>query len=334
MLASGVTSGRIHLWDLPTATAFIEETRAAGFPSPRFQVGGPGISGGQPDWYAEGGNVWGVKGADDAAMKLRRLRDAGVSWVTLHDLARFQPGEAEAIVATAHGLGLRVGAAGDNLESIERALDLGVDSIEYLDRGDTPRYSPELLARMRSRRRPVYLVPAIGFPYRYVAYRKGSMMLDSPRLTGFMPPEVAEFASSALHEDRTQPIQFAPTYTEVPAGLPTKFRQLVDAGLEVVTGTDCGSPVHVQADAIWWELETWRQLGVPLDRIVRAATIVPARLLQDPRAGHLKVGAHGDFVLYRGALGEGPLSVERVRGVAKDGVLFVDEADPVAGHPG
>jgi imidazolonepropionase-like amidohydrolase len=325
LLKSGVTSGRIHLWDLPTATAFIGETKNSGYPSPRFQLGGPGIFGGQPDWYADGGNGWGVKSADDAAVKLQRLREAGVSWVTLHDLPRFLPGEAEAIVETAHGLGLRVGAAGDNLESIERALALGVDSIEYLDRGEAPGYSPELIERMRAQKQRLYLVPAIGFPYRFVAYRTGRMALDAPRLTEFMPATVAEFASAVLRDDRTQPIQYAPTYTDVPAGMRVKFRQLVDAHLKVVTGTDCGSPAHIQADAIWWELETWRHLGVPLKDIVRAATRLPAELLGDPHAGHLGVGAYGDFVLYRGALSDGPLSIERVRSVAKDGTLFLDE---------
>jgi len=325
LLRSGVTSGRIHLWDLPMATAFIGETRADGFPGPRFQLGGPGLFGGQPEWYADNGNGWGVKNADDAAVKLRRLRDAGVRWVTLHDLHRFQDGELAAIVNTAHSLGMRVGAAGDRLDAVEKAAELQVDSIEYLDRGDTLLYPPGLIERLRVRKQPLYFVPAIGFAYRFAAYRGGKMDLDAPRLTEFMPAEIARFANAVLREEQNQPITYAPTWTEVPQGLANKFRQLIDAKLRVVTGTDCGSPAHIQADAIWWELETWRQLGVPVNDIIRSATSLPAELLGDERAGHLGVGAYGDFLLYRGALDSGPLSVERVRTVAKDGVLYVDE---------
>lgn len=315
LLRSGVTSGRIHLWDLPTATAFIGETRSPAFASPRFQLGGPGLFGGQPDWYADNGNGWGVKNADDAAMKLRRLKEAGVQWVTLHELHRFQDGELAAIVNTAHGLGLRVGAAGDRLDAVEKALEIGVDSIEYLDRGDALLYPPRLIERLRARKQPLYFVPAIGFAYRFAAYRAGTMDLDAARLTEFMPADIATFANTVLREERTQPIQYAPTWTEVPAGMPNKFRQLIDAKLKVVTGTDCGSPAHIQADAIWWELETWRQLGVPLTDIVRAATRLPAELLQDERAGHLGVGAYGDFsVVSRRARGGAAEHRESTRG--------------------
>ena len=325
LLRSGVTSGRIHLWGLVTAGKFASETRPETSSAPRLVYGGPGLFGGQPDWNADDGNAWGVKDIADAELKLRRLRDGGIQWVTLHALDNFAPGEAPAIVKYAHQLGLRVGAQGDSIASVEQAVALGVDSIEYLDRGAATEYPARLVATLQARRKSTFLVPAVGFPYRYAAYRQGRMNLDDARLTEFMPPEVAEFARRALHEDQGQPIAYAPEWTEVPAPTAAKFRQLAQARLSLVAGTDCGSPVHIQADAIWWELETWRQLGVPVPEIIEAATRRAAKLLGDPAAGHLRPGAHGDFVLYRGSLADGPLNVERVRSVAKGGVLFVDE---------
>jgi len=325
LLRSGVTSGRIHLWGLATAAQFAAETGDAASSAPRLVYGGPGLFGGQPDWYADDGNAWGVRDSADAELKLRRLREAGIQWVTLHSLDRFAPGEASAIVKYAHRLGLRVGAQGDSLASVQQAVSLGVDSIEYLDRSDSQEYPADLVAALQARRGSTFLVPAIGFPFRYAAYRQGRLDLDDARLTEFMPPAVAEFARHAMHEDQDRPIPYAPEWREVPAPTPAKFRQLARSKLPLVTGTDCGSPLHSQADAIWWELETWRQLGVPLPEIVRAATRRAAELLGDPAAGHLRPGAHGDFVLYRGSLADGPLSVARVRSVAKGGVLFVDE---------
>jgi imidazolonepropionase-like amidohydrolase len=81
----------------------------------------------------------------------------------------------------------------------------------------------------------------------------------------------------------------------------------------------------VQADAIWWELETWRRLGVPVPEILRAATSTGASLLRRQDLGRLEPGSRGDLLLYRGKVGEGPLGVERVRLVAKGGVVFVDD---------
>jgi imidazolonepropionase-like amidohydrolase len=117
---------------------------------------------------------------------------------------------------------------------------------------------------------------------------------------------------------------------QLEAAFPTlseKFRQLRAAGLQVVIGTDCGSEANFQADAIWWEMETWRQLGVPPHEILRAATTLPAALLRQPDLGHLRPGARGDFLLYRGDLNKDTLSVQRVRAVAKGGNLFVDEGE-------
>lgn len=325
LLRSGVTSGRIHLWDLPSATEFKQEAATDNCPSPRFQFGGPALFGGQPDWYAERGNVWGVKSAEDAVTKVRRLKDSGMDWVALHQLSKFQPGELDAIVSESRRLGLRLFAGGDRIAEARQAVELGVESIEYLDRSETPRYPDELIARMRERGTTLSLVPTIGFPHRYIAYRQGAMKIDEQRLTEFMPTDVAAFAATALRDDQTKDTPNAPKWKTVPPTLPDKFRQLRDAGLQVVVGTDCGSPFHIQADAIWWELETWRQLGVPPHDIIRAATTLGAALLRERDAGHLNVGARGDFVLYRGRIEEGPLSADRVRTVAKSGILFVNE---------
>jgi imidazolonepropionase-like amidohydrolase len=325
LLRSGVTSGRIHLSDLPSASKLRKDSADDAFPSPRFSVGGPGLFGGQPTSDNPNGNVWGVKSAADAVQKVRLAKDAGSDWIALHDLLRFKEGELDALVAEARRLRLRLMAGGNRIAEVEKAVELGVDSIEYLDSGATANYSAELVARLQARGKSLFMVPQVGFPHRFVAYRHGTMPLDDPRLTEFMPPEVAAFVSAALHDDRTKEISYGPRWDAVPPSLPDKFRQLRAAGLQLVVGTDCGSPAHFHADSIWWEMETWRNLGVPPHEIVRAATELPARMLHQTDVGHLGVGARGDFVLYRGQIADGPFTVERVRAVAKGGRLFVED---------
>jgi len=102
-----------------------------------------------------------------------------------------------------------------------------------------------------------------------------------------------------------------------------KFAQLLATGAPIATGTDVGSAGHFHAGAIWWELEAWRAFGArPRDALV-AATVTAANVLRDQRAGKLEVGAHADFVLYSGDVEKGTFELERVRAVAKGGVLFV-----------
>jgi imidazolonepropionase-like amidohydrolase len=107
------------------------------------------------------------------------------------------------------------------------------------------------------------------------------------------------------------------------ATLETKFRQLLATGVPIAMGTDVGSADHFQSGGIWWELEAWRAFGARPRDALNAATAAGARVLRDERAGSLKQGSHADFVLYSGDVEEGTFQLERVRAVAKGGVLFV-----------
>jgi imidazolonepropionase-like amidohydrolase len=104
-----------------------------------------------------------------------------------------------------------------------------------------------------------------------------------------------------------------------------RFLQLTRAGVKIAAGTDCGSPGNFQVDAIWWEMETRRKLGLTAAQAFESATAAGGRLLGLEDIGHLRASARGDFVLLRGNASEGPLDVRRIRTVAKGGVLFVDE---------
>ena len=80
--------------------------------------------------------------------------------------------------------------------------------------------------------------------------------------------------------------------------------------------------MHFQANAIWWEMQAWRAAGVPHREVLTAATVNGARVLRQADVGHLRPGARADFVLYRGDVGEGAFDVERVKAVARGGVLM------------
>jgi imidazolonepropionase-like amidohydrolase len=109
--------------------------------------------------------------------------------------------------------------------------------------------------------------------------------------------------------------------------LRSKFRQLLAAGVKLVVGSDAGSQGHFHADAIWWELRSWRENGASPRQILTAATARPARMLELRDRGDLAVGKRGDFLIYDGDLARGELELERVRAVGKGGVLFVDRGE-------
>lgn len=318
LLRGGVTTARVHLFDLVHGPAFKRDANEDCFPAPRLQIGGPGVTGGQP--ALAGAYFTGFRDLEDARDRLRKMRAAGADWVALHGLHRYGPGELEAIAGEARRVGLRIMAEGDPASRAARALEIGADSIEYLDRSEGG-YTADLVDRLK--RSGMYVVPPVGYFNRIVAMRRNRAMLDDPLLTWFMPPAVATGVRARLGEWASKPDPMDEALGRVNA----RFRQLLRAGVKMAAGTDCGSPGSFQVDGVWWEMETWRKLGAPVATAVAAATANAAELLRDQAIGHLRPGARGDFVLYKGNAGTGPLEVKRIRAVAKGGVLFVDEGE-------
>ena len=317
LLRSGVTTARVHLFDSVHGPALKRDAASDCFPSPRLQIGGPGLTGGAP--AMSGPMFSGYRDLEDARRRLADMKSAGADWVALHGLDRFPAGELEAISAEARRIGLRIMAEGDPASRAERALAIGADSIEYLDRSSEGGYSAEFIGKLK--RSGAFLVPPIGYFNRVVEMRRRPELGSLPVLTEFMAPGVAAGVRERLNQWLAKPDPM----TEAISRVNERFLQLSRAGVRIAAGTDCGSPGNFQVDAIWWELETRRKLGLPVMDALRSATVNGAALLLESDIGHLRVGARGDFVLYRGRVDAGTLEVGRVRTVAKGGVLFVDD---------
>lgn len=238
----------------------------------------------------------GYRSLDDARAKLRAAKDAGGDWIALHGLNQFPAGDFHAIVAEAHRLGLKIMVSGDLAEFLEVAVEAGVDSIEYMDRTTSKEYPLQVVSGIA--RKGIFVVPPVGYLYRFMAYRENPALLENPLLTLFMAPSVAAYVM-----EKEQFVKYmAGREKHITEAFPNrrgKFQQLRKAGVRMPVGTDCGSAANFHIDAIWWELETRRQLGVPVNEILTAATAHGAALLSAPDAGHLRIGARGDLLLYK-----------------------------------
>lgn len=321
-LLSGVTTVRIHLSGLEEGPAFKRQADDDCFPSPRIALGGPGLFGGQPDLAAR--LAWGVKNADDARAKTRQIRSAGAQWLALHAADRFSAAELSAIIEEARKVGLRLMASGDRFEEIRVVVDAGVTSLEYLDRSTAGRYPDDLVKRLAERGEALYVVPPIGYYHRFMALRKNPGGVSDSRYRLFMPDPIAGSLLAGLEQQLRQETPTNPIETSF-ATLDTKFRQLREAGLHLVLGSDSGSPGQFHIDAIWHEMRAWRDLGVLPAEVLQAATSKPARMLGDSSIGVLAVGASADLVLYRGNLAAGDFDGRNVWAVVKGGVVFVQE---------
>ncbi|MGH9201885.1 MAG: hypothetical protein ACRD2A_11690 [Vicinamibacterales bacterium] len=87
---------------------------------------------------------------------------------------------------------------------VRMAIDLGVDSLEYIDRSTAPGYPPDIIASLKSRGRSMFLVPPIGYYRRYVSFRSDVSVLDSDRLTEFMTEPVGRAMLDDLRLQRSR----------------------------------------------------------------------------------------------------------------------------------
>jgi imidazolonepropionase-like amidohydrolase len=317
-LRSGVTTARVHLWNLSDGPWLKAQANDDCYPAPRLQLGAPGLAGGVPN--LNGRNFAGVASIHDARRKVRLARAAGTDWLALHDLDKFGPGELAAIVKTAREEGLRLMAQGYRYAEYDLALKHEFQSIEYLALEETEPFPTALLTRLRERGDAIALSPPIGHYHRQAAYRADPDQIDRARHYEFMPAQAAEFLRSRIpRSEVTKEIERLPIMSE-------RFRTLLRARIPMVIGSDSGSPGNFHIDAIWWELSTWVGLGADANDAIEAATSRPARLLALPDVGSLAVGMRGDFVVLNSDSTTPSLRYENVHTVVKGGVIYVDGA--------
>lgn len=318
-LASGVTLVRAHLSGLTDGPPLAAASADPCTPLPRVVLGGPGLTGGAPDLNAR--LMRGIRNAADASAKVAEVAASGATWIAVHRLDAMSAEERRAIAGEARRRGLRVMASGDDLAELRAALALGVDTIEYLNRTDLPAYPDDVLAALRAVSRPLTVVAPIGYYTQYHAYRARPAEVRRPDLTLFYPPAAIAPVVDAL-EQQLRTAAPSPIDVSFPT-LAAKFRQLRATGVAMALGSDSGSTAQFHIDAIWQEMRTWRELGVPADDVVRAGSIIAARAIGDPSRGRLDAGGPADLVLYRGDLTKTPFDRRHVHTVIKGGVVFV-----------
>jgi len=320
ILRSGVTGGRVHLTSIAGGKELKQRSAGDCAMLPRLQIGGPALAGGAPQ--TQGAAYSGVKDLNDARQKVRAIAEAGLDWLPLHDIHRFSQDERDAIISEARRLRLRIFSAATNPEELRVALQHRVDTVDYIDRTDAATYQQDVLQAIRLNRGKTAVVPNVGIFTRHAAFRQDGNSLNAPFLYSFLDSPAAAAVRERSRTDLTTN-DYVITSARLLPGLGPKLRQLFETGAAIGLGTDVGSPVHLHPGAIWWEMETWRSFGIPLNAVLRAATSHAARILAWSDAGRIAEGARGDFVLYKGFIGEGALEFSRVQAVAKGGILLV-----------
>ena len=325
LLLSGVTSARDLGGPLEQSISVRDRINAGKIPGATLYVSGPFI---QHEPYPNTEAYrWGVKGPDDGRAKVKKIADAGVDVVKLIDQDQMTMEEVQAVVDEAHRHGKPVVAHSHRPEEIRRGLLAGVDCFEHTGLATAPAYPEDVMALIRERTAkmslgPLFWTPTIEGLLNYEYLRDNPEALDDPAWQADLPAAVvADIKKSLEHPDRL------PYFQLTAARRPTlahKFKQLRDAGVVQLIGTDSGIPMNFHTHSTWRELDAWvNVLGVDPITAIRAATYWPAVAMKaDARVGTVSPGKYADIIAVRGDALRYIALLQRVDVVVKRGVRY------------
>jgi imidazolonepropionase-like amidohydrolase len=325
LLLAGVTSARDLGGPLEASLSVRDRINAGKLPGPTMYMSGPFI---QHEPYPGTEQFrWGVKGAEDARAKVRKLADAGVNCIKLIDQDQMTLEEVKAVVEEAHRRGLTVVAHSHRPEEIRRGLAAGVDCFEHTGLSSAPEYPDDIIKAIRERaadmsRGPLWWTPTIEGLFNYEYLRDNPEQLDDPAWREGLPAHVVEdIRKSIEHPDRM------PYFQLTPARRPTlarKFRQLQEAGVVLLIGTDSGIPMKFHSGSTWRELDAWVSiLGVEAMTAIRGATYWPSVAMKvDRDVGTISPGKYADIIAVRGDVLRYIALLQRVDLVMKRGVKY------------
>jgi imidazolonepropionase-like amidohydrolase len=325
LLLAGVTSARDLGAPLEASIAVRDRIKTGKLPGPTLYVSGPFIQ--HAPYPGTELFRWGVSGVADARAKVRRLADAGVDCIKLIDQDQMTMEEVRAVVDEAHARRLMVVGHSHRPEEIRRGLAAGVDNFEHTGLSSAPEYPEDIIKGIQERtaqmnRGPLFWTPTIEGLMNYESLRDNPEQLDDPAWqVGLTPEIVADIRKSIANPDRLPYFQLTPIRRPT---LARKFKQLGDAGVVMLVGTDSGIPMKFHSQSTWRELEAWvNQLGVNPMQAIRGATYWPAVAMKADRdSGTVTPGKYADVIAVRGDVLRHIALLQRVDVVVKHGVRY------------
>lgn len=334
LLLAGVTSARDLGAPLEPSLSVKARIENGEIPGPRLYVSGPFI---QHEPYPGTEHYrWGVKGADDARKKVRKLADAGVDVIKLIDQDNMTLDEARAVVDEAHKHGLKVVAHSHRPNEIRRGLEIGVDNFEHTGLTTAPEYPEDVMRMLKERTAtgrvaggPLYWTPTVEGLYQYESTVDNPEKLDGDCWhRGLEPDTIADIAQSLEHPGQLEYMQLTPLRKPT---LKRKIQQLREAGVVFLVGTDSGIPTKFHCQSTWNELAVWvYEMDIePMDAI-RSATYWPSVMMgvQD-RTGTISEGKLADIIAVRGDVLRYINLLQDVDLVMKGGIVYKRDGQPV-----
>jgi imidazolonepropionase-like amidohydrolase len=334
LLMSGITSAIDLGGAMPTSTIVRDRIASGEVPGPRMLVSGPPIN--HRDNPSTESSVSllgpgvGVKTPAEAAAAVEDHIKQGVDVIKCQTPLSYD--EYKAIVEAAHKHNVKVHAHLYTERELADAFHAGVDVLQHVGSAGVPLYSPGLVKEIVDSGRPVvptaahrvFIWPAtVEFPER----------LQSPELKKYTPPEIWAEIQDSLKDYRS--LRYFNTTDRQMVFADADVRQWITSGAVMGMGTDSGTPMNFNIDALWREAKAFVDHGMPPIKVISALTRVNSRIYSRPNdLGTVEAGKLADIIVVDGDPLFDIVALSHVLTVVKDGVVwkkdgvFVDAAKP------
>ncbi len=325
LLLAGVTSARDLGGPLEASLSVRDRINKGEIPGPTMYMSGPFI---QHEPYPGTQEFrWGVKGPEDARAKVKQLAKAGVNCIKLIDQDEMTEAEYMAVVDEAHKNKLKVVAHSHRPDEIRRGMKAGVDNFEHTGLAAAPEYPDDIMAMIKERTAkmslgPLFWTPTVEGLFNFEYTRDNPEALDNPSWHLGLPDSIiADIRKSLTHPGRLSYFGLNPIRKPT---LERKIKQLKDAGVVLLIGTDSGIPMKFHSQSTWNELDVWvNKFGLDPMYTVRAATYWPAVMMGvEKDFGTVAEGKYADIIAVKGDVLRHMALLQDVKLVVKKGKRY------------
>jgi imidazolonepropionase-like amidohydrolase len=263
-------------------------------------------------------HTFNVRTVEEAGAAARTAIAQGAGIIKVH--TGLTEAQLRAIAAEADRSGLRItGHVGDRDDLLMR-IRAGQDGIEhlYLSAGDSPTIHPDVIQGLVDRQ--TWVVPTMIQTMVQGLAAEWPDRRDNRRARALTPPDLWADVRRSVENPRRFGYFGGGLRVSRMRAMETKLRQLRDAGVRLLVGTDAGTPLNFHTDATWQEMDLMVRFGIPPMEVLVTATRRNAEYLgRGDELGSLTRGKLADIIVVDGNPLLSMRDLRNVVAVVKDG---------------
>jgi imidazolonepropionase-like amidohydrolase len=261
---------------------------------------------------------WIVASPADAREKVRRLAEAGVDWIKVHDQANFSDEELRAITEEAAAAHRPVcGHAYQSDAEVLRALRFHFKTLEHAGIGPAYEYSEETIRAVIGS--DACIDPTLIVRSMFIETERFPARIHDEAARASLPPDLYSHLASSLAD--YEHLATADVDRRWAKNVRRKIQPFIRGGACIVVGTDNSVAGLINGSTTWYEVRNMVEMGMSPMEAITAATSRPGRLLA-PDIGALRPGYRADIILIPGDVLADIGLLQNVAHVVKDGIQY------------